>query len=153
MGKVFYGPKNKGDYIEDAMRLWECYSSSYRKFKKMIDGQKRGEKQPFRIPNAVIVEFPTIDLLQKQTEAEARDYLELLSESSIRLITRIVKRIEYNYGYRFMREQGISYRLLDIRHPSCPFRGLLKKQFGVDPDGVMSGNARKKSYYDTDSTD
>ena len=151
MGKVFYGPKGKGDYIEDAIRLWNCYGSSYRKFKKMIDGQRNGKKQAFRIPNEVMEEFPVIPLLQTKTEAEAHDYLKSLTEDSIKLIIRMIDRLEYNYGYRYMRERGVSYRLIDSRHPRCPFRSSGLMQIGVDPEHVMSGTARKKTHFDQDT--
>ena len=143
MGKVFLGSPRKEDYIKEAMKLWDCYGSSYRTFKGMIMDQRNGKKQPYRIPNVAIVEFPTIDFLSMETPEEARRYLEVLEIASIRYIIRTVERLSDNYGYRFMRERSISYRFVDNRHPSCPFG----RTFGMDPDYVMSGAARRKRHF------
>ena len=146
MGKVFLSPR-KEDYIKKAMGLYRRYGSSYRRFKEMIDGRLNGEKQAFRILRVVADEFPSIELLQKETEAEALDYLSTKKEDALRAIIRKVNRLDNNYGYRSMKEKEISYRWIDSRHPSCPFKASRIRTFGVDPEHVLSGNARKKRSY------
>ena len=123
MGYAYYCSKMR--LVDTAMGLWMRYGHTYRTLRTEYEEALAERKQnglPLRkVPNSILQEFPEIELLNKKTEDEAREYLLRLTESSIRTIISIIRDLQYNRAWNGMKANLIDSRYINSMHPKCPF--------------------------------